>query len=235
MASFNAGSFLAPQVASILSQLGADDELVVSDNGSVDGTRERLADYALADARVRVLDCAPTHATGKENLVANFEHALSASNGRYVLLADQDDVWLPDRLALTLAALQECDFVAGDAEVIDATGRVLHQSFLRANGLARGWWRAFYRNPYLGCTIGMRRRVLAKALPFPPGLPMHDIYLGMLAETFFRARLIERPLIRYRRHGANASFASERSPYGMAERIGFRLATLRAMLRVALR
>lgn len=235
MATFNAGAFLAPQVESILSQLGDLDELVVSDNGSGDGTRERLADYALADERVRVLDLAPTRPTGKENLVANFENALRASAGAYILLSDQDDVWLPRRLARTTEALGEYDLVAGDAQVIDDDGAVLLASYLRAHGLGRGWARAFYRNPYLGCTMGLRREVLAKALPFPPGLPMHDIYLGMVGETFFRPHLLGEPLIQYRRHGRNASSATAPSPYGLREKAGFRLRTLLALMCVALR
>ena len=232
VATFNAGDYLAPQLASILSQLGDSDEVVASDNGSTDGTRERLAALADGDPRVRVLDLAASRPTGKENLIANFENALAAARGRYVLLSDQDDVWLPHRVARTLAALREYDLVAGDAQVIDGDGRVVLASYLRAHGLRRGWWRAMLRNPYLGCTVGLRREVLAKALPFPAKLPMHDIYLGMVAETYFRPALLDVPLIQYRRHGANASSAGERSPFTLAEKFGFRVRTLLALARV---
>ena len=102
MAAYQGGRFIRAQLNSILPQLGPDDELVISVDPSTDDTRAVCAAVAGADARVRVLD------GPGQGILANFEHALRATRGEFVFLADQDDVWLPTArrahaLAQTLA------------------------------------------------------------------------------------------------------------------------------------
>ena len=55
MAAYNGLPYIREQVISILKNLTAEDELVISDDGSTDKTQEFLAEIAKEDARVRVV------------------------------------------------------------------------------------------------------------------------------------------------------------------------------------
>ena len=61
------------------------------------------------------------------------------------------------------------------------------------------------KNSYIGCCMAFRRELLEYILPFPESLPMHDQWIGLLAEKHGSVRLLRTPLIRYRRHGDNAT------------------------------
>lgn len=54
IATFNGGRYLREQLDSILSQLSAEDEVVISDDGSVDDTWDILTEYAEKDKRIQL-------------------------------------------------------------------------------------------------------------------------------------------------------------------------------------
>ncbi|MFC5065111.1 glycosyltransferase [Actinomycetospora atypica] len=117
MATFRGARWLPAQLESLAAQTRLPDELVVSDDGSDDGTPELLAAFARrAPFAVRVLDGPRT------GLADNFRHALRASSGRVIAWSDQDDVWLPAKLERCVDALAEtgADLVHHAARVVDA-------------------------------------------------------------------------------------------------------------------
>jgi len=60
-----------------------------------------------------------------------------------------------------------------------------------------------YKNSYIGCCMGFRKSILAEALPFPRKIPMHDMWLGIVAELCGNVIFIDEKLIRYRWHENN--------------------------------
>jgi glycosyltransferase involved in cell wall biosynthesis len=214
MATYNGAPFIETQLASILAQLGGDDEVVVSDDGSTDGTLEAIR--RLGDPRLRIFE-AP-----RLGVARNFENALARSTGQHILLSDQDDVWLAGKLDACREALATHALVVTDCKVTDAEGRVLQESYFALLGAGPGLLRNFLRNGYLGCCMAFRRELLELALPLPAGVP-HDYWIGMLGELTGEPLFLRRALLLYRRHGANASFAAGRSGRPYATRIGSRL------------
>jgi glycosyltransferase involved in cell wall biosynthesis len=208
MASFNGERFLATQLHSILSQLDAQDEVVVVDDASTDRTLDVLA--SIGDGRVRVL-----RNDSNAGVFAAFERALRATRGEIVFLSDQDDVWLPGKVSEVLARFERDPsvvLVLSDAEVIDEQGRVTQPSFMALRGGFRpGFAATLVRNRYLGCTMAMRRALLDSVLPIPRDVPMHDMWFGSLAVLQGRVDYIDRPLVQYRRHGGNVSPARRQS------------------------
>lgn len=204
MAAYNGIRYLDVQLGSIVRTLGPADELVVIDDGSTDGTWERLCEAAAQDPRIRV-----HRNEANAGVRATFERALRLARHDVVFLADQDDAWEPaKRDAVVRAFLDDphCVLVVTDAVVVDGDDRVLLPSFMASRGgFAGGFLDTLYCNRYLGCAMAVRRRLLDAALPIPRLAPMHDMWLGVTASRVGRVRYLPSPLLRYRRHDANAT------------------------------
>jgi glycosyltransferase involved in cell wall biosynthesis len=225
MASFNGAPYVRAQVESILPQLGHDDELIVSDDGSTDGTVQIL--NAVRDPRLRILR-GPSRGAS-----ANFASALAQARNDVVFLADQDDLWETEKIARQRALLEHYVLVISDCVITDERGRVAHPSYFAVNHSRPGLIRNLYRNSYMGCCMAFRRELLRVALPIPSGLP-HDWWLGMVAEVAGNVFFLPDPLVRYRRHAANASLTTEKSRRGLYSRVRDRVRlactlTLRAL------
>ena len=100
MAAYNGESFILEQLASILNQLGEDDEVIVSIDPSKDNTLNVVKALAELDARVK-----PVEGEGK-GLICNFENAIEQCTGDVIFLSDQDDVWADDKIATVMPAIQ---------------------------------------------------------------------------------------------------------------------------------
>lgn len=223
MATYNGERYLKEQVDSIVRQLGPDDELVVVDDASHDGTVQLLRTWD--DPRLKLH--ANEHNLG---LIRTFERALQLARGEFIFLADQDDVWLPGKMQTMTAALRDADLVVSDCRVVDQSLNELAPSFIARRKSAPGLWRNLLRNSYLGCCMALRREMLQLALPFPARAPMHDWWLGLVAESFGRTAFLPQPLLLYRRHGSNASTTAQPSTASWHTRLAWRALLVRALI-----
>lgn len=216
IATYNGARFIARQLGSILSQLGPADEVVVSDDSSNDETLSIIE--AFADPRVRILK----NNTFRSSTY-NFENALSHARGEIIFLSDQDDEWVEGWVRTASRELETADLVVCDAFMIDAYGESSSVPEAIFDGeRRRGVFRNFCRNRYAGCCCAFRRRVLKIALPFPRNLPWHDWWIGLIADSCFTTRFLSDKMIRYRRHGGNASPTGSKSPYSLRKKITMR-------------
>jgi glycosyltransferase involved in cell wall biosynthesis len=220
MATYNGEKYIKEQLDSILCQLDKSDELIISDDGSTDKTLEIIQSYQ--DPRVKILNNTKRH-----NVIGNLENALMKASGDYIFLADQDDVWLLDKVKTVLAALSTADLAVSDCAVVDGDLKCVIPSFFQHNHSRRGFWKNLQHNSYLGCCMAFRKEVLQMSLPFPQCIPMHDIWLGFVAELFYNSCFIPQKLVLYRRHGDNISPTSQKSQYRLGRKLSFRLNLLR--------
>ena len=91
IATYNGGKTIHTQLASILSQLGENDEVVISDDHSTDNTLDIIR--AFNSPIVRIVE-GPV----KGSPIPNFENALQHSKGDIIFLADQDDKWVENKV-----------------------------------------------------------------------------------------------------------------------------------------
>jgi glycosyltransferase involved in cell wall biosynthesis len=220
LACYNGGKFIARQVESILA-FPQVSELLISDDGSSDNTLQVLA--SIRDARIRVLS------GPRRGAIANFEFLLRHAYGQFIFLADQDDVWLKEKVDLMLGALQAADLVVSDCAVVDDQLNVIAPSFFEARGSGPGVLKNLWKNTYLGCCMAFRREVLAYVLPFPRAVPMHDWWIGLMVNRRGRVHFLRKVLVLYRRHGANATYAIV-SQAGLLQRLRWRLGMIAALL-----
>jgi glycosyltransferase involved in cell wall biosynthesis len=163
-------------------------------------------------------------------VAATFERALRIADRDIVFLCDQDDIWLPGKRAAFVAAFDAASdalAVISDAEIIDANGQVVAPSFMATRqGFDGSLLGTLWRNRYLGCSMAIRRSLLAVALPLPALAPMHDMWLGAMARTFGSVVYLPTPLLQYRRHGGNVTPATRQ---GLPTMIRLRMALFAAV------
>lgn len=207
MAAYNGETYITRQVESIISQLGESDELIISVDPSEDDTKQIVLNLSATDLRIRVIE-----GLG-QGVIRNFENALRHALGAIIFLSDQDDVWHTTKLHACLGALQDrhVSAVVHDAAVVDEDLNELQGSFFNG-GFYSNIWRNVLRNRYIGCCMAFRREVLSAALPFPSSIPMHDQWLGMVAERMGKVVYIDQPLLFYRRHGRTVTGQNKAGP-----------------------
>ncbi|MCM4150243.1 glycosyltransferase family 2 protein [Arenibacter sp. N53] len=203
MATYNGERFLKEQIDSILHQISPDDELIISDDGSTDNTIEIISSYK--DERIKLY-----HST-KGNLIYNFENALKQASGDIIFLSDQDDIWFHDKVEKSVWHLQGNGLVFSNALMFHDTEKVNGSLFFKNSKNKTGVLSNLLKVKYLGATLAFKSSILQKALPFPTKLPMHDVWIGLIAEITSSTYYIDEPLIYYRRHENTASRTGEKS------------------------
>lgn len=223
MAAKNGALFIQEQIDSILPQLTLNDELIISNDDSTDNTVEIINSFN--DHRIKLID------NKGSGVVENFENALQYAIGDKIFLADQDDIWNPDKIQSMSICLEEYDVVVCDCTIVDANLKPEPRSFFEINKSNNGLLKNILQNSYVGCCMAFNKVVLSKILPFPRNIPMHDLWIGLVAELHFSAYFLPEQLVLHRRHSANASSTSQQSSRSMLEKVSSRIGLLRDLLR----
>jgi glycosyltransferase involved in cell wall biosynthesis len=210
MCTFNGEPYLQEQLNSFARQTRPPDELVICDDRSSDETLNIIDSFART-ARFSVHVSVNEHTLGSTR---NFEQAITRCSGDIIALSDQDDVWLPAKLALLEAEFGKSarvGLVFSDAEVVDQdlrpTGRRMWNevSFCqREKELVKdsraldvflpGW-------TVTGATMAFRSKFRDLILPIPADLPMiHDGWIALMIAAVAEVDYIDEPLILYRQH-----------------------------------
>ncbi len=211
MCTYNGSRYVRAQIDSILKQTMPIDELIVSDDGSTDGTTNIIRETfsGMYTPRLVILQ------GERLGITRNFERALSACNGEILFLCDQDDVWLPNKVEIFVRFMEQHPDVLlafSNARLVDAEGQDLGASQFEMVRLSRRLIRSLTgrspmtallrRNVVTGATVALRRELLVFARPFVNGW-LHDEWLAICASAKSRVGVIEEPLVHYRQHSNN--------------------------------
>lgn len=235
MATYNGAKYVREQTLSILLQLGRDDELIVSDDCSTDGTREILS--SIGDQRVRIAEHTPLVGDRSDpgikfrRVSNNFENALRLARGDYIFLADQDDIWESDRVRLMVESLQNRELVMCNFCIVDQEGNGDQSApYYGSSPISRSLTMNIIRSRFLGCCMAFRRQLLERALPFPENLLAHDLWLGCLGARKGQAVFLQQVLHRYRRYHGNVSTSGSDSQNPLWFRFVYRIEMLLLVL-----
>ena len=211
LCTFNGEPYIRDQLASLLKQTYPPLEIVVSDDGSTDGTLALVERFAEESQTPVVMHRNPS----RLGPAANFAAAISACGGEVIALCDQDDIWAPEKLELSVDLLHStgAGFVFSDAEVVDPLGNPKGFTLFEAIGFSdreqqrlrdgRMFEVQLKHNVVTGATLVFRRDALPpKALEMPVGW-LHDAWLATILSISSTGCLAGYPLIRYRQHGGN--------------------------------
>lgn len=227
LATYNGEKYLSEQLDSIIAQTYASWRIIAHDDGSTDNTLAILKDYsALYPDKIVLLE----DEIQTRSAQANFSYLMTFSTAPYIVLCDQDDVWSFDKLSIVMALLQQADLVVHDLRVVDTQGDVIHDSFLMQNHSRQGFWNNFFHNSFIGCAMAFNRKVYDKVMPIPSNVPMHDWWIGLIAQLYGKVIFCDKSLMDYRRHNANASSSAQVSTYSFFEKVWLRMVMLSCVM-----
>jgi hypothetical protein len=189
--------------------------LLVRDDGSSDKTMALVEKWAAKESRVEIVG------DDRCNLgsVGNFSRlaTLALERGaQYVFLADQDDLWFPEKMQQTLVCMREMErrqggrtpvLIHSDLQVIDHDGSIIAPSFMRFQQIHHEphdpLRMLLVQNFVTGCTVMMNRPLLEMALPVPTVALMHDWWFALCAAANGAIDFLPHATMAYRRHGTN--------------------------------
>ena len=210
MATYNGEKYLEEQIDSILAQLGNEDELIISDDHSSDQTLAIIERYLKVDHRVKLF------LNEESGVTSNFENAIKRTQNDIVFLSDQDDVWKPEKVQTVKGYFQKnpkIQMIMSDITVVDNQLNTTIESFYEFRGSRAGVIKNIIKNSYIGCAMSFRKELKPKILPIPRNVPMHDMWIGLVADMSKSALLIPEKLIYYRRHNATVTTVENTSSW----------------------
>lgn len=219
IATYNGQKYIKEQLKSILCQLGEEDEIIISDDGSKDNTLEIIESFQ--DNRIKIYINKDNH-----GVVPNFENALKRTKGNYIFFSDQDDIWTPNKISICKEALQNNNLVIHNSLIMDDRGNISDIDFFKLRNSGKGYWKNLYKNSFVGSCMAFRKDLLPYILPFPKHILWHDMWIGLIAEKKGNTVFIPDILLYYRRHGNNASATAEKSSFSFLFQLKYRLQML---------
>jgi len=219
LASYNGEKYITEQIESLLCQTFQNFKLFICDDKSTDDTYSLVLRYAEKyPDRILV-------AQNKENSSSakyNFMQMMISHKDDYVMLCDQDDVWLPNKIEITLAKMKEMESRVGadsallvhtDLRVVseDLT-MVISPSFKEAmnSNFNRVMLRdQIIQNTLTGCTVLYNRSLADLIDRMPRFMVMHDWWLMLIASAFGGIEGIDAQTVLYRQHGENSIGAKD--------------------------
>lgn len=198
---YNGARFLRQQLDSIINQSYTNVEIIAVDDGSTDSTVQLLEEYGVAYG-IHLYKNGSTLGH-----VKNFERAVSLCSGDYIAPADQDDIWMPQKIEKLVKGIQDYHLACSDAILIDEKGVPFSTSAMAFSNFAPASGKAFIRFLFstfvIGCSMLMSKELVKQALPIPEGERYHDWWMALIASTMKGIVYLDEPLFMYRQHHFN--------------------------------
>jgi cellulose synthase/poly-beta-1,6-N-acetylglucosamine synthase-like glycosyltransferase len=196
-------AFVAESIESILHQTLAEFELLVIDDGSQDATPKLLAQFANSDPRVRVLT------QPSLGIAAALNRGLRESRAPLVARMDADDIAVPERLSIQIAAFGDRPRVAGvgsSCRVIDQNGKLLSYRGVptAADEIRRG---LLHTNCMIHPTMMLRRDAVLGIGGYRPAFRYcEDFDLWLRLSERYDLLNVPEPLLNYRVHDSQSTW-----------------------------
>ncbi|MDY4761097.1 glycosyltransferase family 2 protein [Streptococcus thoraltensis] len=206
LSTYNGEKYLSEQIESIQAQTFKDWNLLIRDDGSKDSTTSIIREIAEEDDRIRFINDGQNENYG---VIKSFYHLVKFEKADYYFFSDQDDVWLPEKLEITLQRGQKENpdkplLVYTDLRVVNENLEILQESMIKAQSHHANTElvQELTENTVTGGTM-MINKALADKWQVYENLLMHDWYLALLAASLGKLVYIDQPTQLYRQHEAN--------------------------------
>ena len=221
LSTYNGEKYVREQLESILHQTYTNLKILVRDDGSTDNTCNILNEYE-QQGKIDII-----RGTNVGFAQSFFELIDKVEDVDYYAFADQDDVWLPDKVEKTLARMQadEAAFrVAGethasilvhcDSRIVDRALREIAPSFVAYQKMTPSrakLQQLLVQNNVVGGALMMNRALAERITEIPAHCVMHDQWIALVASAFGHIDFVPESLYLYRQHGDNVLGAGKGS------------------------
>ncbi|MDP1880975.1 MAG: glycosyltransferase family 2 protein [Parachlamydiaceae bacterium] len=238
LGTFQGESYLEELLRSIFSQTYQDFCILIRDDGSTDRTLEIIKTYSQSYPSKIILITSTTNLGVKKN----FSELLKHSHAPYVMFADQDDYWLPNKIEVSMYEIKQLESIHGthvpllvhtDLKVVDHQLKLIAPSFWKftnINPLSYQLNRLLTQNIFTGCTLLFNRSLANLAFPIPNEAIMHDWWVGLIASCFGFIQTCSKQTILYRQHTDNQVGAKKYSFIHGVEKLFKKKATVTSTL-----
>lgn len=230
MATYNGQNYICEQIKSLQAQSYENWELLISDDCSSDNTLDIVSQFSEQDARIRIVSKGTRFGSAK----SNFLYLLSQAKSPYVMFCDQDDVWLPNKIEISLDRIQSIErshesnvpcLVFTDMTVVDSDLNIIDDSFTsysNINPLRTSFSHMLAQSVGAGCTMMINKAAtdLARIGGTNDNIIMHDWWLCIICSAFGAIDYVDKSTSLYRQHSANDVGAIRFSLLCWAKKIG---------------
>lgn len=222
LATYNSEHYIRELLDSLLAQTFQDFVIYVHDDGSIDETLTIIKDYKKRNPeKFNLLEYSSTGSSK-----ANFLSMLKYVEEPYVMFCDHDDVWLKDKIEVSMEKMIEAEnennsvpvLIFSDLTVVDNELREISPSFMKYTGLNPKKTQLnnlLVENVVAGCTIMMNSSLTHAVLELQNynNILMHDLWCALVASAIGKIEYINRSLILYRQHGDNVKGADAKPSF----------------------
>jgi len=231
LASFNGEQYLDDQINSIIKQTYSNWKLLILDDHSSDKTNKIILKWSKRDARIKYLGSQERN-IGAKNIFSNLMGEAIKQQENYIALADQDDVWLTNKIELLVEAIKKKEkqfsiqtpiLIHSDLYIVNSELSIISNSFMKY----KGYYHTNYnplsillsQNFVTGNTCLFNRALLQIVFPVPSECLMHDWWIALCAFATGHVGYIDRPLSLYRQHQSNLVGAKSTSIFKAIKKI----------------
>lgn len=220
MATYNGEKYISEQLDSIIGQDFNDWKLLIRDDGSKDNTIFIINKYMKKfPDKIELIN----NENRNLGVKLNFGELMKHSKNQYCMFSDQDDVWLPNKISITLNKMKELEKVYGskkpvlvhtDLKVVNKDLELLNKSFCKYSNIdpkRNALNKLLVKNTVTGCTMMMNSKLKKVISEIPKECVMHDHWISLVASVCGIIEFIDIPTILYRQHGNNQIGANNNS------------------------
>ncbi len=221
LATYNGADYIRAQIDSIINQTYTNWRLLVSDDGSTDGTVDIIQEYVEKDKRIVLVSNGRKYGSARDN----FMGLMRKATADYVAFCDQDDIWKKNKLEITISVILANEkrlgsstplLVYTDLQVVDKKLESIassYYSFMNINPLRSDLNELLVQNVVTGCTMlinnALRLLVLETGAINDKRIIMHDWYMGIFASIYGQLIYVPQATVLYRQHGDNSVGATK--------------------------
>ncbi len=214
MAAYNGERFISKQIDSILKQTYTNWRLFIRDDRSEDGTVNIIKTYEKLDNRITLV----TDKLPKLGSCQNFSALMNCITdiNNYIMFADQDDIWLPDKIEDTLKEMMSFEnkyesdvpvLIHTNFQYVDYNLEVIKskENFQAVKISDLKFAHLLAQNPVYGCTMMMNKKLVNVVKTIPVAAENHDYWIALVASAFGKICYLNKKTILYRQHQSNVS------------------------------
>jgi glycosyltransferase involved in cell wall biosynthesis len=219
LSTYNGKYYLIQQIVSILNQTYKEWQLLIRDDGSTVDTIEIIKKYANEfPKKIYFIQDKKNHLGSCRSYLELIKYATS----EYIMFCDQDDIWLPNKIEITLKKMKDMEeiyknkpiLIHTDLKVVDEELNLISDSFWkyqRLNPNVKDLNKILVQNNVTGCTIMINQKFKELLNVVPSNAIMHDWWINLIASAFGIIGYVKDSTVLYRQHEKNEVGAKEYS------------------------